>query len=223
MARVLPEHIEDVRDDSDLALYSAPLSGYNLVFLNLDRAIFQDRRVRQAMMWALDRQELVDDVLNGQGVVIDSPILPNSWAYNQQVVAYRYDPKKARAILEEAGWYDDDADGVRERGNLRLEFVLATNEDDPIRTQLINGIAEQLAEVGIRAIPETMLWEMLVSEQLRLRRYDAVLSGWQNLPADPDLYPYWHSSQADEEGLNFLQLYQRDGRRTLGRGALDRR
>jgi len=203
IARVLPEHLEDVRDDPDLTLYSAPLSGYNLVFLNLDRAIFQDRRVRQAMMWALDRQDLVDELLGGQGIVIDSPILPNSWAYNHQVTAYRHDPKRARALLEEAGWYDDDADGVRERGRLTLEFTLATNEDDPVRTQMVRAIAEQLDAVGIRVIPETMPWETLVSEQLRLRRYDAVLSGWQNLPVDPDLYPYWHSSQADEDGLNF--------------------
>lgn len=203
IARVLPQHLEPIRQDDTLNLYSAPLSGYNMVFLNLDRVIFQERAVRQAMMWALDRQALVDDVLKGQGIVIHSPILPRSWAYYDEVLKYERNPQKAIAILEEDHWFDDDEDGVRERGDLTLEFEIATNEDDPTRVALIEAISEQLAAVGIRAIPRTVSWEDLVGQSLRLRRFDAVLSGWQNLPPDPDPYPYWHSSQVDEEGLNF--------------------
>ena len=203
IARVLPEHLDAVRQDDGLELHSAPLSGYNLVFLNLDRGIFQDRAVRQAMMWALDRQGLVDEILGGQGVVIHSPILPSSWAYAPDVTKYALDPRKAREVLEEAGWFDDDGDGVRERGGLKLEFALATNEDDPVRLRLIQSIGEQLENVGFGVRLEPTPWEDLVGRTLRLRRFDAVLSGWQSLPPDPDLYPYWHSSQANEDGLNF--------------------
>lgn len=203
IARVLPEYLRVVRDDKTLTLQSAPLSGYNLVLLNLDRGIFQDRPVRQAMLWALDRQKLVDEILNGQGIVIHSPILPNSWAYDSNVPKYRYDPRKAKEILEEAGWFDKDNDGVRERGSLRLEFVLATNGDDLSRMRLVQAISKQLAEVGIRAVPETVTWEELVNQRLILRRFDAILIGWQDLPPDPDPYPYWHSSQVSEDGLNF--------------------
>jgi len=95
---------------------------------------------------------------------------------------------------------------VRERGALKLEFTLSTNADDAIRVQLIQAISEQLAEVGIRAIPQAVTWEELVGQQLRLRRFDAVLSGWQNLPPDPAPYPFWPSSQANEDGLNFASL-----------------
>jgi peptide/nickel transport system substrate-binding protein len=203
VARVLPEYLPAAREDSSLTLYSAPLSGYNLVILNLDHAIFQDRAVRQAMMWALDRQKLVDEVLQGQGIVIHSPILPGSWAYDPNVKQYHRDVNKAKSLLEEAGWYDDNNDGVLERGSLKLEFSLLTNDDDPTRIQLIQAISKQLAEVGIKATPETVGWEELVSQRLTLRRFDAILGGWQNLPPDPDPYPYWHSSQASENGRNF--------------------
>lgn len=215
VARVLPEHLAAIRADKEMNLYSAPLSGYNLVYLNLDRGIFQDAAVRQAMMWALDRQKLVDEILDGQGVVISSPILPNSWAYDPTGVQYRRDLRKAKDLLEEAGWFDNNGDGVRERGELKLEFILATNEDDPTRVALIEAISRQLAEVGIRATPQTVSWEELVSQMLKLRRYDAVLSGWQNLPADPDPYPYWHSSQADEDGLNFANYINEEADRLL--------
>lgn len=203
IARVLPEYLQSVRDDEALALYSAPLAGYNLIFLNLDRAVFQDRAVRQAMMWAMDRQRLVDGILNGQGIVVHGPILPNSWAYDPNVSKYDYNQYKARSVLEDAGWFDDDGDGVRERGSVKLEFSLVTNEDDPTRVRLIEAVSAQLAAVGISAIPETVGWEELVSQMLRPRRFDAILGGWQNLPPDPDPYPYWHSSQATEDGLNF--------------------
>jgi len=203
VARILPEHLQDVQADENLTLYSAPLSGYNLVFLNLDRGIFQDDAVRQAMMYAIDRQGLVDEILGGQGIVVDSPILPFSWAYDPSVGTHEYDPLKAVTALENADWFDENSDGARERGPLKLEFTLSTNEDDATRVQLVQAISEQLAVVGIRAIPETLPWEELVRDRLRLRRYDAVLTGWQDLPPDPDPYPYWHSSQANENGLNF--------------------
>jgi peptide/nickel transport system substrate-binding protein len=203
IGRVGPQQMLAIQQDEHTKLYSAPLSGYNLVFLNLDRAIFQDRQVRQAMLWALDRQELVDQVLGGQGLVIDSPILPQSWAFNADLTAYTQDLRRARTLLEQAGWYDDDGDGIRERGDLTLEFTLATNSDDPIRVALIELISEQLEAVGIRAVPEVVPWEELVGQQLRLRQFDAVLSGWQSLSPDPDPYPYWHSSQVNENSVNF--------------------
>ena len=112
IARVLPEHLQAVRDDPDLTLYSAPLSGYTLIFLNLDRGVFQDPAVRRAMALALDRQQLVDDILGGQGIVIHSPILPDSWAYDENVRQYTHDPRKAVVALEETGWFDDNRDGV---------------------------------------------------------------------------------------------------------------
>ncbi len=202
IARVLPKYLDKVRDDRDLNLYSAPMSGYNAVYLNLDKGVFQDPAVRQAMMYALNRQGLVDKVLDGQGIVLHSPILPNSWAYDSGVRRYDYAPSRAISTLEEHDWFDDDEDGVRERGGVRLEFTLLTN-DDPVRVRLIEEIAAQLAEVGIRATPQAVAWETLRYDMLNLRRFDAVLLGFQFLPPDPDPYPYWHSSQANEFGVNF--------------------
>jgi len=215
ISRVLPEHLEFVRQDPNLTLYSAPLSGYTLVFLNLDRALFQDRAVRQAIMWALDRQALVDEVLYGQGIVLDTPILPNSWAYDPDAATYHQDTQKARAVLEEAGWLDPDGDGLRSRGAVQLAFTLATNEGDAARLAMIERIAEQLAEIGIKVETTVVPWDELVQEQLRRRRYDAILGGWESLPPDPDPYAYWHSTQVSEDGLNFCGYINPDADRLL--------
>ncbi|NLV73881.1 MAG: hypothetical protein GXY52_04245 [Chloroflexi bacterium] len=203
ISRVLPSNLDEVRKDKSLDLYSSPLSGYTIIYLNLDKAVFQDVAVRQAMMWAIDRQQLVDSILGGQGIVIDSPIMPNTWAFAGDVGGYTYDPAKAKALLAAAGWEDEDNDRILEKGTTKLEFTLATNEDDPVRIAFIHAIADQLAKVGIKVTPVASPWETLVGDMLRRRQYDALLGGWQNLPADPDQYAYWHSSQATEDGLNF--------------------
>ena len=82
------------------------------------------------------------------------------------------------------------------------EFTLVTN-DDPVRVRLIEEISAQLAKVGIRATPQAVPWETLRFDMLNVRLFDAVLLGFQFLPPDPDPYPYWHSSQANEFGVNF--------------------
>jgi len=202
ISRVLPEHLDMVRRDKTLNLYSAPLSGYTLVFLNLTRPVFREKEVRQALLWALNRQKIVDDVLDGQGIVIYSPIMANSWAYAQNLPRYEYDPGKAIELLESTGWVDRDGDGIREKAGMPLEFTLLTNKDNPDRIQMVHEIAKQLGEIGVHVLPATLDWQDLISNHLRTRDYDAILYGWSFLSSDPDLYPHWHSTQI-EGGQNY--------------------
>lgn len=205
ISQVLPEDLMQVRREEHLNLYSASLSGYTLVFLNLDLPLFQDKEVRQALFWAIDRQRIVDQVLDGQGLVAHSPIMPESWAYNDDVLQYSYDPSRARELLTEAGWVDDDHDGVREKGDSRLEFGLLTNRD-LLRRRIIEEIARQMWEVGIRVVPMVEDSSWVVNEALRPRSFDALLYSWGNLPSDPDPYVMWHSTQIGGEGQNYAGL-----------------
>lgn len=209
VSRVWPDLLDEVRDDKALNLYSAPLSGYTLLFLNLARPLFEEQAVRQALLWALDRQGLVDQVLGGQGIVIHSPIMPNVWAYEENLPRYGHDPEKAGALLEAAGWVDTDGDGVREKGDLRLEFELLTN-DDPTRERLAQEISRQWAAVGVRADLRVAGWPEPVATALRMRQFDVLLGSWGALPPDPDPYPHWHSSQASEDGQNYANYINDD-------------
>ena len=186
-----------------LDLFCAPLSGYGLVFLNLERPVFQDKEVRQALMLATDRQQLVSHTLRNQAIVADGPVPATSWTYSPSATKYTYDPQAAIAQLEKAGWVDNDGDGVREKDELKLEFALLTN-DDQTRIQLINELTRQWAEVGIRAIPQTVGVAGLVRDFLQPRNYDALLYAWQRLPTDPDPYTQWHSTQRQGTGQNYV-------------------
>lgn len=205
ISEVLPEDLPRVREEQFLSLYTARLSSYTLIFLNLDLPIFEEREIRQALLWGLDRQRIIDQVLDGQGIVANSPIMPDSWAYNRDIAHYDYDPQRAAQLLTEAGWVDTDADGVRENEEMRLEFTLLTNKD-PVRRQLAEEVARQLWEVGVRVVPVVEDSTFVVNDALRPRNFDALLYSWGNLPADPDPYLMWHSTQIGGDGQNYAGL-----------------
>jgi len=202
IGRVPPEYVSQVFKQDHLKLYSAPLAGYGLVFLNLERPVFKEKAVRQALLWAIDRQKIIEQILVGQAIVAHGPILPSSWAYEAHTVQYVYDPDKARALLDAAGWRDDDGDGVREKGGLELQFTLLTNEDET-RREVINELAREWAQIGVRAVPQTAGVAGIVRDFLAPRNYDALFYEWERLPTDPDPYPQWHATQTPGVGQNF--------------------
>jgi len=196
---VRPEDVPDAIALPDLQLFSAPIAGYTLIYLNQQNPnlpFFQDVAVRQALMYGLDRQALVDDVLHGQGLVAHSPVMPNSWAYNEEVTRYIYDPALGRQLLEQAGWIDNDGDGVRDREGVRMAFVLL-GED---QAQL-DAIAAMWSALGVLAEPQAVSLPGLTADFLTPRTFDAALVDWE-LSGDPDPYPLWHSTQA-RTGQNY--------------------
>lgn len=178
-----------------LNLYSARLSGFQIVYFNLqDREgspFFQDTRVRRALLLALDRQALIDDALNGQAILANGPIRPWSWAYDTQLPYTPYDPEQAEALLAEAGWTDTDGDGVRDKNGRPLQFTLLTG-DDPIFASMGQAMAKQWATRGI-GVQVAPLGAGL-SDHLRTRDFQAVLVELL-LSGDPDPYPLWHQTQ----------------------------
>jgi peptide/nickel transport system substrate-binding protein len=185
-----------------LNLYNARLSAYQIVYLNLKdpegSPFFQDAGVRRALLLALDRQALIDEALNGQGIVANGPIRPWSWAYDPKQPKTEYDPEQAESLLTESNWIDADGDGTRDKDGRPLQFTLLTG-DDPIFTGLGQAMAEQWAKHGISVQVEPM--GAGLSERIRTRDFQAVLVELL-LAGDPDPYPLWHQTQI-EGGQNY--------------------
>ena len=202
ISHISADHLSQASTNDSLNLFCSPLAGYGLVFLNLERPIFQEKEVRQALLLATDRQRIIAHVLNNQAIMANGPVLPLSWAYSSSSRQYIYDPAAAMALLEKAGWRDENHDGVREKGDLKLEFALLTN-DDETRIQVINELTRQWAQAGIRAIPQSAGVAGVVRDFLMPHNYDAIFYEWQRLPTDPDPYPQFHSTQKQGTGQNF--------------------
>jgi peptide/nickel transport system substrate-binding protein len=192
-----------------LQLFSAQSAGYGIAYLNLQREsvpFFQEKEVRQALLYALDRQSLIDQVLGGQGLIADSPILPTSWAYDPSVRSYRYDPERAIGLLDASGWMDSNGDRIRDKDGIDLAFDLLTS-DDPVMVQMAEDLARQWRDVGIDAMIRPVSSEA-AAQFVRNRSFDAALTEI-GLTADPDPYPLWHSTQA-ESGQNFAGFVNED-------------
>ncbi|MBI4300882.1 MAG: peptide ABC transporter substrate-binding protein [Chloroflexi bacterium] len=206
------EELGKLKEANRFSLEQAERTAYSMVFLNNKRPLFADKRVRQAMLYALDRDDIIKTVLAGQGVRADSPVLPKTWAYDGQVKQYAYNQEKARALFKEAGW-QVGASGVLEKDSQQFRFNLLTN-DDPLRIAVGQAVARQLAAIGIRAELSASGSTGLLQTYLIPRNYDAILFGWE-AGYDPDSYSIWHSSQITEDGLNIASYSSPDADKLL--------
>jgi len=210
IAQVTIPDLPQARALPSLNLFSAQLAECGLVFLNLDRpalSFFQELEVRQALMYALDRQEIIDSVLEGQGLVAHSPLIPETWAYKEGLPRYERDLEKANQLLEEAGWRRprDDEDGLRRKGGQPLRFTLLTS-GEPERVGVAQMLSEQWRSVGITVTVQTDS-PLEVRQALDERDFEAVLVHLA-LPGDPDPYPFWHETQI-ENGQNYAGFAHR--------------
>jgi peptide/nickel transport system substrate-binding protein len=186
-----------------LSLFSAQTSEYGIVFLNLNRddlPFFQEPEVRRALLYALDRQRMIDEILGGQALIAHSPMLPGNWAYHDRIPRYEYDPRKARSLLDEAGWtIATERHPVRRKGAEPLMFTLLTSSE-PERVKMAQMLAEQWERIGAQVMVE-IASPMEVRGALESRSFDAILIHMA-MPGDPDPYPLWHQEQI-QSGQNY--------------------
>jgi len=203
--RLTPDQYEEKNEDHDFKaahnMFRYPDFSYGYLGFNLERPLFQDQRVRQALAYAIDQEELVEGVLLGLGRVANGPFKPDMWANNQNVVPYPYAPDKARALLAEAGWAEEG--GLLVRDGQPFSFTIATNQGNKIREQVGAIIQARLKEIGIEVKIQVIEWAAFLKEYLDRHNFDAVIMGW-TIPTDPDMFDIWHSSKNQPGELNFI-------------------
>ena len=113
-----PSEVEQVQGSEQLKIYQYPGDGVYHFRLNTKKPHLADKRTRQALLFALDRQAFVDSIMLGYGRVADSTWSPYVTAYKPLDKQYTYDPEKAKALLAEVGWKDTNGDGILEAENV---------------------------------------------------------------------------------------------------------
>jgi peptide/nickel transport system substrate-binding protein len=184
---------------SDLQHLVTRRNSYTLLFLNTRGPFLDDKTVRQAILYALDRPTILSSVLDSRADLANSPIVPGTWAYSENIRTYPHDPQAARDLLEKDGWQLNDM-GFLEKDGQELSLSLLT-DPDAARASIGQEIVRQLGEAGIHATQQTMGGTALVREYLLPRKFQMALYGWDQGP-DPDPYAAWHSSQVREQGFN---------------------
>ena len=199
---VQPHQSQRMNQIPFLKVYSQPTLSYTYIGYNLKNPLFQDKRVRQAFTYAINREEIVQYVLYGLGTVISGPFPSHLWYYNPNVKPLLYDPEKSRQLLAEAGWKDTDGDGILDKDRKPFRFKLITNSGNDTRRDVGVLVQRQLREIGVDVTLEIYEWSVFLKNFINARHFDACILGW-GLSPDPDDYQIWHSSQI-EKGFNFV-------------------
>ena len=192
-------------------------NGYTYLGLNLKDPRFQDRRVRQALAHAIDKQEIIKVVLLGLGVEATGPYKPDTWVYNPRTKRYPYDPDRAKKLLAEAGWKDENGDGVLEKDGRPFRFAILTNQGNEERKMTAEIIQKRLERIGIQVEIRVAEWASFINYFIKNRRFETVLLGWAT-GQDPDLYDIWHSSKTLPDEFNFVSYQDQEVDRLIEEG-----
>jgi len=197
---VIPtEILADALKEPDLKLYTGRQPRLTLAYMNLKDPklpFFQDADIRRALLMGLNRQGMVDQILSGQALLADGPILPGTWAYYDGLERLDYDPEAALKLIKEAGYaLPASGEGPREKDGVPLAFELA-HPDDPQNTAIAEAMKRDWERLGVDVTLKAMPFQELLSDHLESRNYQAALVelNLSRFP-DPDPYPFWDQAQ----------------------------
>jgi peptide/nickel transport system substrate-binding protein len=191
-----PDIVHELRAEGRLGFETSPGTDYAYIGLNLRDAALGDRRVRQAIGYAIDRRAIVDYLRRGLAEPAVSLVPPMSWAFDPDVFAFTYDPGRARRLLEDAGYPDPDGDGVRPR--LRLSLKTSTSEIYRVQAA---AIQHDLRAVGVDVDVRASEFATLYADVLR-GNFQMFTLQWVGV-SDPDmLRRVFHSNQMPPAGFN---------------------
>ena len=192
---------DEIKDKNSLTIHQLELPRTFVLFLNQNQSTaLSDLDVRKALNHATDKNELVAKVLKGQGFAIEGPFPPGVTGYLQEDSPFPFDLEKAKAILENKGWKDEDGDGIREKNGEKLAVGLVTLDWFELKeTALL--IKEQWQKAGVLVDLTFEDAATLQQTVIRPRQYQSLLFG-EILNREPDPFAFWHSSQKTDPGLN---------------------
>lgn len=183
--------------DDDIEQYSIPVTAQVMVFFKTSQEILADVKVRQALVQAVDKNQIVTGI--GYSVIGSSqPFLPGHPGYDKSITQLLYDKTAAETLLDQAGWVKG-ADGIRQKNGKPLTFSLysqSTSEYAYVTQKLQTDWSKIGVKVDVLLQPDSDLQTTVTGHN-----YDALLYGI-SLGIDPDVYAYWGSTQADERAAN---------------------
>ena len=208
VSQVAPDVLGAALEEPNLSIYSSRMPQMSFVLLNLNNTevpFLQETKVRRALMLAINRPYIINSFLNGQAIIADSPILPNSWAYYDGTEHFQYDPEAAVNLLKGEDYVIPAAGGdVREKEGTKLSFTLL-HPDDATHTKIAETIQDEWAAIGVHVELQAVPYDKLVLDSLASRDYQAALVDLNlSRTPDPDPYPFWHQAEA-AGGQNYSQ------------------
>lgn len=194
VGRLNPNALAGVERNPELEVLSQSQNIFYFVALNFDDERFQDVNVRQALLTAIDRQALIDALIQGYGTVATGPIAPLLAAlHNDDVAQHAYDPERALELMAAAGW-TPGPDGILQKDGEQFVIDMPTASYAEL-TPASLLIQQFWADIGVQAEIETIEWNAYIQRVILERDYAASVAWW-SMPPTPDVTPYFACSAA---------------------------
>lgn len=178
-----PQDVTRMQGKSGFKVNRMPAAGYTYISLNTADPALSDVKVRQALSYLVNREQILSSIYKGIGQVAKGPIPPGMWAYSADLPSYDYNPTKAKSLLDDAGW-KAGADGMRSKDGKPLKLTLRTHTEDPDRRQVIEVLQAEFTKAGIQADTNVIDFATMLND-MTAGKYQVAVIGWLNL-ANPD-------------------------------------
>jgi peptide/nickel transport system substrate-binding protein len=202
-------------------VHAAPRGGVENLTLNLAHPALADKTVRKALNIAMDRQAICDLVYYGVPKPANNYLVPTHWASNPNLPKPEYDPKKASAMLDQAGWVRG-ADGIRVKNGVRLSFTNSTTTGNQLRAQTQQLIADDFKKIGVEMLIKNMVAAVLWADFWRNSEFDSLMTApTYTIASDPDITHRFGSASIPKEtksGSNVSQYKNAGVDALLARG-----
>ncbi len=203
--------IENVEAVDGVGVYNYEMMSVYYIGLNQLDPDLSDLRVRQALAYALDKQTIVDTVY-GETATVANDIFPdNHWSHNPDVTVYEYNPEKAMALLEEAGYTMNDSTGYYEKDGetLHLTYDMSTSTDGRQVAALIQqywkaiGVEMEVIEQDFATLAYSKLLPNNATEETTAESFQCYTLGF-GVEADPEEYNAYLSTSTGAGSWNFI-------------------
>jgi peptide/nickel transport system substrate-binding protein len=197
--KIDPRSMKTLEGTNGVKVYSEPSSNWYALNMPSTMWPFQMKEVRQAVARAINKQQILDTIFNGQGELAYGPFRKEDWVYNPDI-AFAYDPAKSKSLLADAGFKDTNGDGVLEKDGTSLDFTLIYASSDAERKDMSIALKTDLAKIGINLELVGKSWDEISYDVFR---DNLMVMAWGS-PFDPDEQNYenWGSKYIGNDWWN---------------------
>ncbi|MBK1809051.1 peptide ABC transporter [Clostridium sp. YIM B02505] len=192
-------------------------NNYNYIGLNTRLPMFSDKKVRQALMYGLRRDEFVQSYYQGYGTVANTHNAPTSWVDPTGLNEYKYDVDKANKLLDEAGWKMNDSTKIREKDGKPFEIHWLATSDNKMMESLIPIVKEDWKKLGINVITDMLDFNTVSEKVYDKQDFQMYAMGW-SLSVDPDPSGIFAKSQDTLGGYNSVGWHPDKSEELIAKG-----
>ncbi|NNL41260.1 MAG: hypothetical protein HKO79_02090, partial [Desulfobacterales bacterium] len=195
--------IPQIQGDKRYVMQPYNALSYSFFGYNMRNPLLADKRVRKAFTYAVNRQEMLDSFFQGQGTIISGPFAPGSWAYNLDVQPVDFDPEKAIALLNEAGFVKGD-DGIMTKDGQKLSLTLKVpiaKESEAVK-RVVLAFKNYLNKIGVDIEGEFKEWLSWKEDVFFKHDFDIIFASWV-FDDSADISSLFHSAEIGPWKNNF--------------------